>query len=387
VGLLARAGRLLRPLRPHQFDITLVSLLLVMHLLGFGQSPGVGVGASLLAAVPILALLVRRAAPALVPVAFLVAGALSIGLGMPDASSASAVVVVVAGAYSAGAYLPPGRGLATLGLWWSVLLVDFVGGREEGGFSDYMFAGLILVCAFVPGAVARRLRAQAESARAALETAAGERTAAAEAVTAERARIARELHDVVAHAVSIMVVQAAAADEVLEGDPARAHAALAAVQRAGRSAITEMARMLDLLRGTGPGDDLAPLPTLDVLPQLADEARLAGAEVVLDRCTVPPLSPAIELCAVRVVQEALTNAAKHAHNPRVRVAVGTADDMLDVVVEDDGGSGPAPASAGTGHGLVGLRERVEVFNGTFDAASRDGGGFRVHATLPVQATP
>jgi signal transduction histidine kinase len=297
------------------------------------------------------------------------------------------VVVVVAGAYSAGAYLPPRMGVATLGLWWAAVLVDFVAGRETGGLTDFLFAGLILGCAFVPGAVARRLRAQAEAARTALEKAASERTAAAEAVTAERARIARELQDVVAHAISIMVVQAAAADEVLERDPARAHAALASVQQAGRAAVAEMARMLDLLRGTGAGDDLAPLPKLDALVELAEAARLAGAEVVLDRCPVPPLSPAIELCAVRVVQEALTNAAKHAHHPRVRVAVSTANGMLDVLVEDDGGSGPPPASAGTGHGLLGLRERVEVFHGTFDAAQRDGGGFLVHATLPTQATP
>ena len=293
----------------------------------------------------------------------------------------------MAGAYSAGAYLPPRLGLATLGLWWAALLLDFVSGRETGGLADFLFAGLVLGCAFVPGVVARRLRAQAEAARAEVVEAASERTAAAEAVTAERARIARELHDVVAHAISIMVVQAAAADEVLDRDPDRAHAALAAVQHAGRAAVTEMARMLDLLRGTGPGDDLAPLPKLDALVGLAEAARLAGAEVVLDRCPVPPLSPAIELCAVRVVQEALTNAAKHAQHPRVRVSVRTADGMLDVVVEDDGGSGPARAPAGTGHGLLGLRERVEVFHGTFHAAQREGGGFRVHATLPVQAMP
>jgi signal transduction histidine kinase len=384
VGSRARLGLLLRQ---HQFDVTLVLLLLVLHLVGFGQSPGVGVAASLLAAVPILALLFRQVAPVVVPVTFLVAGVASVALGLPDASSASTVVVVVAGAYSAGAYLPLRMGLATLGLWWAALLVDFVSGREAGGLTDFLFAGLVLCCAFVPGVVAQRLRAQTEAARAALEAAATENTAAAEAVTAERARIARELHDVVAHAISIMVVQAAAADEVLERDPARAHAALAAVQHAGRAAVTEMARMLDLLRGTGPGDDLAPLPTLDALVELAEAARLAGAEVVLDRCPVPPLSPAIELCAVRVVQEALTNAAKHAHHPRVRVAVSTANGMLDVLVEDDGGSGPPPASAGTGHGLLGLRERVEVFHGTFDAAQRDGGGFLVHATLPTQATP
>ena len=384
MGLLARIGRLLHQ---HQFDVTLVSLLLALQLVGFGQSPGVGVAANLLAAIPILALLVRRTAPAVVPVAFGVASATSVWLGLPDASSASTVVVVVAGAYSAGAYLPPRRALATLGVWWAAVLVDFVAGRETGGFADFMFAGLILGCAFVPGVVARRLRVQAEAARVALVAAATEHTAAAEAVTAERARIARELHDVVAHAVSIMVVQAAAADEVLEKDPVRAHAALAAVQHAGRSAITEMARMLDLLRGTGTGDDLAPLPRLDVLVDLAAEARLAGAEVLLERCPVPALSPAIELCAVRVVQEALTNAAKHAHHPRIRVAVSSANDTLDVLVEDDGGSGPTRGSAGTGHGLLGLRERVEVFHGTFDAGPRESGGFRVHATLPVQAAP
>jgi signal transduction histidine kinase len=384
VGSLAHIGSLLRQ---HQFDVTLVSLLLVLHVVGFGQSPGVGVAASLLAAVPILALLVRRTAPAVVPVAFLVSEATSAALGLPDGSSASTVVVVVAGAYSAAAYLPLRSGLATLGLWWASLLVDFVSGRETGGLADYLFAGLILTCAFVPGVVARRLQAQAEAGRAALDTAASERAAAAEAVEAERSRIARELHDVVAHALSIMVVQAAAADEVLERDPARAHAALAAVQQAGRSAVTEMARMLDLLRGTSPSDELAPLPTLEGLSDLAQEARLAGAEVVLDRSPLPPLPPAIELCAVRVVQEALTNAAKHAHNPRVRVALGTADGMLDVVVDDDGGTGPSRGSAGTGHGLLGLRERVEVFDGTFDAAPRKGGGFRVHATLPLNATP
>jgi signal transduction histidine kinase len=377
-----------RLLRQHQFDVALVSVLLVLHMVGFGQSPGVGVAASMLAAVPILALLVRRTLPIVVPVAFLVADGTSVVLGLPDGSSAATVVVVVAGAYSAGAYLPLRWALATVGLWWASLLVDFASGRETGGLSDFLFAGLVLACAFVPGVVTQRLRTQAEAGRAALDAAVRERAAAADAVAAERARIAQELHDVVAHAVSIMVVQAAAADEVLERNPARAHAALGAVQQAGRSAVTEMARMLDLLRGTSPGDDLTPLPTLDGLIDLAEEARLAGAKVVLDRCPLPALPPAIELCAVRIVQEALTNAAKHAHHPRVRVALGAADGMLDVVVEDDGGTGPPrAASTGTGHGLLGLRERVEVFDGTFDAAPREGGGFRVHATLPVKATP
>lgn len=375
-----------RLVRRHQFDISLVALLLVMHLVGFGQSPGVGVVATVLTAIPILALLFRRVAPPVVAVAYLATSSVSVLLERPDASSASSVVVVVVGAYSAGAYMTLPWALATLCLWWSSLLVDFVSGRETGGSADFLFAGLILVCAFVPGVVAQRLRRQAEAGRAALEAASSQKEEAAEAVAAERARIARELHDVVAHAVSIMVVQAAAADEWIERDPARAHVALRAVQDAGRSAVMEMARMLDLLRGTTSGDDLAPLPTLDRLGDLAEEARLAGAEVVLDRSPTPPLPAAIELCAVRVVQEALTNAAKHTHNPHVRVAVASADGVLDVVVEDDGGSGPRPGT-GTGHGLVGLRERVEVFDGSFDAAPQPGGGFRVRVALPIGSSP
>ena len=182
-----------------------------------------------------------------------------------------------------------------------------------------------------------------------------------------------------------MVVQAAAADEVLERDPARAHAALRAVQEAGRSAVTEMARMLDLLRGTASVDELEPLPTLEELDQVVEDARLAGADVVLDRGPVPPLPAALELCVVRVIQEALTNAAKHADHPRVRVGLASTDGVLDVVVEDDGGSGPL-SGAGTGHGLLGLRERVAVFEGTLEASPRPGGGFRVQVALPISGT-
>jgi signal transduction histidine kinase len=379
VGLLARLGRLLRG---HQFDVTLVALLLVLHFIEFGQSPGVGAAASLLAAIPIVALLFRRVAPLAVAVAYGASTGLSMLLDAPDGSSAATVVVIVAGAYSAGAYLSLAWGLATLALWWSSILLDFISGRETGGAADFLFAGLILVCAFVPGVVAQRLRRQADAGRAALDAIAGEKEQAAEAVAAERARIARELHDVVAHAVSIMVVQAAAADELIERNPALAHAALRAVQQAGRSAVTEMARMLDLLRGATIGDGLEPLPTLDALDDLVEEARLAGADVVLNRNPVPALPAAIELCAVRVVQEALTNAAKHARNPHVRVEVGSTDGVLNVVIEDDGGSGPQ-AGAGTGHGLLGVRERVEVFGGILEARPRPGGGFRLRVGLPI----
>jgi signal transduction histidine kinase len=382
VGTLTRLGGLVRA---HQFDVSLVSLLLVLHFVGFGQPPDVGVVSSVLAATPIVALLFRRVAPVVVPLTYALATGLSVLLDLPDAASASTVVVVVAGAYSAGAYQSLGRGLVTVAVWWASFFLDFSSGRETGGAEDFVFSGLILACAFVPGVAARRLRSQAEAGRMALDAAISDKEQADRAVAAERARIARELHDVVAHAISIMVVQAAAADELLERDPARAHSALGAVQHAGRSAVTEMARMLDLLRGTHLGDELEPLPTLGELDRLVEEARFTGAEVVLDRRPVPPLPAAIELCVVRVVQEALTNAAKHSRDPHVRVEVGSADGVLDVVVEDDGGSGPR-AGTGTGHGLLGLRERVEIFQGTIDAAPRADGGFRVHVGLPIGGT-
>jgi len=382
VGLLARLWHVVRR---HQFDLSLVSVLLVLHFLGFGQAPDVGVGASLLDSLPIVALLFRRVSPPAVAITYAVTEGLSVLLDLPDASSAPTVVVIVTGAYSAGAYLSLPRGLATVALWWATVLIDFAAGRETGGITDFLFAGLILGCAFVPGVVARRLRGQAAADRAALDVAATAKQETEAAVATERARIARELHDVVAHAVSIMVVQAAAADEMLERDPARARAALRAVQDTGRSAVTEMARMLDLLRSAASVDDLAPLPTLEELDRVVEDAKLAGAFVVLERGPLPPLPAALELCVVRVVQEALTNAAKHADHPRVHVGVTSTDGVLDVVVEDDGGSGPLTGT-GTGHGLLGLRERVEVFEGTLEACPRPEGGFQVRAALPIAGT-
>src|SRR4029450_1424954 len=190
--MLARLGRLIRA---HQFDVSLVTLILVLHVVGFGQSPDVGAAASLLAAVPIVALLFRRAAPVVVALTYLVATGLSMLLDLPDASSAATVVLVVAGAYSAGAYLSVPRGLATLALWWSAVLLDFISGRETGGASDFYFAGRVLAPAFVPGVGAQRRRRQADAGRAALDAATSEKARADEAVAAERARIARELHD------------------------------------------------------------------------------------------------------------------------------------------------------------------------------------------------
>ena len=363
--------------------MALVAILVVLELTSFGQDPGLSVADHAVALLLPLTLLVRRAAPAAAAVAFLMATACAALLHLHPVNSGAAVIGMVVAAYSAGAYLAFWSAVGTLALWGVAFTVQ--GAVDHSPADDMAFPVILLICAAVPGILVRRGRAQAETARSEVQRSATREAAKAEqAVADERARIARELHDIVAHAVSIMVVQAAAASELLERDPARAHAALDAVQRTGRSAIEELARMLELLRGEGDAD--APLPTLGRLPALLDEARASGAEVdLVQDIPGPPLPPAVELCAYRVVQEAVTNAAKHTLRPRVQVRLSRdAEGQVEILVENDGGAGPR-TSAGTGHGLLGLRERVSVFGGRLDAEPCPDGGFRVRVVVPTGA--
>jgi signal transduction histidine kinase len=284
--------------------------------------------------------------------------------------------------YAAGAYLPVWRAAAVLVLW---MCAEAIGLLQQGGpADDAAFAAAILCTAWAPGVVVRRLRMSERAARDAADQARQrERAGADGAITRERERIARELHDVVAHAVTLMVVQAAVAEELLDRDPATARQALASVQHIGRSAVTELARMLHLLRE--PEVAAAPLPSLATLPDLIAGAGQAGLQVELvehGAAADAQVPAALQICAYRVVQEAITNAARHSRNPHVRVVVSRSPDSVEIEVEDDGGAGPR-GEPGTGHGLIGLRERVAVFGGTLQAGSRDGSGYRVVARLPV----
>ena len=202
------------------------------------------------------------------------------------------------------------------------------------------------------------------------------------AVAEERGRIARELHDVIAHSVSVMVVQAGAAEAVLSEDASRALAPIRAIQETGRQALVEMSRLVGLLRDDSHELGLAPQPRLDELPALAAQMRAAGLPVELRIEGAPRELPlGIELTAYRVVQEALTNSLKHAGHGEVEVIVRYRADELLVEVVDNGRTAPPTASSG-GHGLVGMRERVAVYRGELDAGPRDGGGFGVRARLP-----
>jgi signal transduction histidine kinase len=213
------------------------------------------------------------------------------------------------------------------------------------------------------------------------------RTAIAEesrrAVGDEQARIARELHDVIAHSVSVIVVQAAAADDVFDEHPDQARAALRSIESAGREALGEL-RLL--LAGVQTSDEPAqPQPGLDRLDDLAEQLRASGLDVALHRegDDARVLPAGVALSAYRIVQEALTNTLRHAAASRADVTVRTDATMLVLDVLDDG-SGPVGASVGSGRGIPGMRERATMLGGTLDAGPRPEGGFRVHASLPLE---
>jgi signal transduction histidine kinase len=224
------------------------------------------------------------------------------------------------------------------------------------------------------------------------------------ALEAERARIASELHDVVTHNVSVMIVQAGAARQVLDAAPQDARAALLAVESSGRAAMAELRHLLGLLSPLYPGAEsaeapdggavakaeLRPQPGLGQLPGLVSRMRAAGLPVDLLVGEVPPdLPPGLDLAAFRVVQEALTNVLKHAGKPVTSVGVDYRDGCLLLEVIDAGRIMPAVgpvAVPGSGRGLIGLRERVGVYGGEIDAGPLPGGGWRVRARIPVEAT-
>ena len=217
--------------------------------------------------------------------------------------------------------------------------------------------------------------------------------AAAQAVTTERLRIARELHDMVAHTIGIVALQAGAANRVFDTQPARARAALGEVEAASRETLSGLRRMLGALRqaeldgGGGAGAALYPAPGLADVERLAATTTAAGVRVeVTWQGERRPLPPEIDLSAFRIIQESVTNVVRHAATGHCRVSVEQQERELSIEVVDSGRGGAAGGRlAGAGYGLVGMRERVALLHGDFSAAPRPGGGFRVAARLPVPA--
>ena len=290
--------------------------------------------------------------------------------------------------YGAGAFLDGRAAYAGLALMASgVLTVTLLSPSQIAG--DYIFPTTFAAIAWLAGrAVRTRTRLTEELHEAAVREQEARELHAHRAAAEERRRIAREMHDVVAHSVSVMVVQAGGARRILERDPERAVAAAAQIERTGREALAEMRRLLGVLhRDADEHDARAPQPTMAGVGALVDRARAAGLPVELhvsgERRSLPA---GLDLAAFRVVQEGLTNALKYADRAPTEVHVRWAERELELEIADRG-PGPARERMGGegGHGLVGMRERVRLYGGELETGRRRGGGFKIRAKLPLVA--
>jgi signal transduction histidine kinase len=298
-----------------------------------------------------------------------------------------AILVAV---YSVAAYGDRGVSLAGLAVAEvGLVAVQLTPGRFERS-TFLLFVGVIAVAWLLGHFVGDRqvYAAQLEERTAELEQAREE--LARRAVVEERLRLARELHDVVAHAMSVIAVQSGVGAHVAASRPEEVAKALGAIEATSRAALTELRRLLGVLRQADePQGDLAPVPGLADLEGLLAEVAKAGLAVKLRvNGTRPPLPAGVELSAYRIIQEALTNVVKHAGPAHAQVTIRYRDQDVTVEVTDDGRGVVTSFSdgrAGTGHGLIGMRERVQAFGGDLQTGPRPGGGFRVAARLPLAA--
>ncbi len=329
-------------------------------------------------------LLWRRQAPLLVLVVVLTALAIpDTAYGIANNASAPFAGIIVA-TYASGAYTNARDGrIAAAIIGAMVVLMAFAIGEDVVG--DAIFVGAILFAVWGAATVVRSRQELAGALAARTVELEHEREENARlAVAEERARIARELHDVVAHNVSIMVVQAGAERRAIGAERPATTEALATIEGTGRAALAEMRRLLGLLRRSDDELALAPQPSLRHLPDLVEQVREAGMPVDLRIEGQPrPIAPGIDLSAYRIVQEALTNALKHAGPARARVTIRYGVGALDIEIADDGAGDVEESQPGGGHGLVGMRERVALFGGDLAAGRRRGGGYAVRARLPL----
>ncbi|GAA4252486.1 hypothetical protein GCM10022255_049410 [Dactylosporangium darangshiense] len=295
--------------------------------------------------------------------------------------------------YTAAAYLPVRKALLAACVMWvpGMVLAAVLGRTGESAFYPNAQIFVVfntmsaLVCFTVGRTVATRRAYIAALEDRARTTESSQRALTEKAVAEERRRIARELHDVVAHHVSVMGVLATGSRRMLTRDPGAADEALATIEETGRTALREMRRLLSVLRTEAePAGELAPQPGLAGIEGLIEQIQEAGLPAVLRVDGEPgPLEPGVSLTLYRIVQEALTNALKHAGAAtiEVRLDFGANDVTVEIC---DTGRGPQLGSAAVGHGLLGMRERVMLYGGTLRTGPRPGGGYRVHARIPIE---
>jgi signal transduction histidine kinase len=366
---------LLRPSAPWQraIDVSLCLLvatpLLLNALIVGSREGGHRLSTALLIPAASLPLLWRRRFPVgvlAVELVVLIAAELNPPVGFPAFGLLAAVYTV--------ASLRPRRVSLAAAAFTLTAIPPVADLSSWGNGTRGAFQVSLLAVAWAAGEVVRLRRAELAAIEARAER----------AVAEEQARIARELHDVIAHNVSVMVVQASAARDVFDDRPDRAREALGSIESTGRAAMAELRRLIGGVRSSG-DDEVAPQPGLDRIHALVDQVQAAGLHVALTIEGTPrPLPAGVDLSAYRIVQEALTNVLRHARATRADVRLRYGDGAITVEVRDDG-VGPPAALNGHGHGLVGMRERVALLRGEIELGAAPDGGFRVHAQLPLEA--
>ena len=338
--------------------IALVLLIAGQLEIWLGDIEGDRLASALILPVALLPVALRRRAPLLGCALFALGGPLQLATDGVAYDQLASLVAMLLLAFSVPHWAGP-----------LLLYAGVAGSGSLQDGADLAFVAILLGGAVGAGYLVRDRSRQAERLRDLVVE--NERLA----VEAERARIARELHDAVAHAVSVMVVQAGAAEQVLASDPERAREPLLAIQEAGRRAHVELRRMVGILRE---GTELEPTPGVAHLPALVESAGLP-VELVTEGTPVE-LPTGVDVSTFRIVQEALTNVRKHAGATRASVTLRYAPDALAIEVTEDGRGGRVN---GSGHGIIGMRERAAMFRGDLQAGPRPEGGFAVRARLPL----
>jgi signal transduction histidine kinase len=390
IGFAAGYGarmRLWRFVTLHAFDAAVIGLTLAIQIeiwTGSLVGPKLAlVPGMLLGTVP---LLMRRRFPLAAPVcAFAALAGLTFADPQATTSTDLTVAALMFAFWSVGANTEGRK--AVLGLVAGLASIFVIIERDPNlGHGEQIVLYVLGVGAWVAALDLQRRTRRAtaledETARLERERVERERTAVAE----ERRRIARDLHDVIAHSVSVMTVQAGAARLLLDEEPARAREPLLSVEETGRQALAEMRRLLGIMRRNDSDPALAPQPGLARLDHLLAQAGRAGLPVELTVEGEPKaLAAGVDLAAYRIVQEALTNARRHGRSTRAQVAVRYGRETLELEIENDG---RIASSREGGHGLLGMRERVELYGGELDTGPRPRGGYAVHVRLPVGRKP
>ena len=362
-------------------DEVLAAALTALALLGVAltEAPESHRVASAALAVALGAAAARRSRDPL-PLLGLILAVAVVALAVPmlaEPTNSGVFVFYLLAIYSAAAHTSGRRTLVAGGMVVGLHVMAFASDGTGISADTVIFYTLLLSTPWAAGRAVRQRRLNDRE----LEQ---EKTRAAAAIVEERARIARELHDVVAHSISVMVLQARGGRRVLDSDPADARDAFAVIESTGQQALDEMRRLVGMLRSDDETLPLAPQPSLKELGTLVEQVRAAGLPVhVAIEGEPQDLPPGVDLSAFRIVQEALTNALTHAGPARARVVLRYLADDLEVEISDDGpGSGDG---SGSGYGLVGMRERVEVYGGELRAGRQPGGGYALRVRLPFRS--